>query len=396
MRFKERAKRKKFTTPVPSEHSSSEDVPSLEPMQLGDTSAPPPSPSPSVPVPTEAPTDRFTSIEAENAYRNTFSKRPVLGEREVSIHDFPSDDFQIIRQIFIERGWEKLTHALPTPCVEVVREFYSNIAHFNLDDHSIISTVRGIQIEVSPAILRNLFTLPEVESPLYPYKGMGAPTKTAMRNLFVGLTGPKWTAKTHRLPLHNMLPQYRLLAKIVLTNLWPISRHTEISLERAYFMYALATSVSIDFPRHVIDIIHRSHVEKELNLPFGSLITQLAIIAKVPLRANEPTMKLPGPISALTVVKSAAVITKKRSLNTESASSPPEPSIPTSQLLEQLTLLSQKMDSFTAKWEASQSKLEQQLAAVRSDCVQANDRLVQLSLDVQHIMASVADSDEEV
>ncbi|KAG7980996.1 hypothetical protein I3843_05G210200 [Carya illinoinensis] len=336
MRFKERAKHKKFTTPVPSEHSSSEDVPSLEPMQLGDTSAPPPSPSPSVPVPTEAPTDRFTSIEAENAYRNTFSKRPVLGEREVSIHDFPSDDFQIIRHIFIDRGWEKLTHALPTPCVEVVREFYSNIAHFNLDDHSIISTVRGIQIE------------------------------------------------------------YRLLAKIVLTNLWPISRHTEISLERAYFMYALATSVSIDFPRHVIDIIHRSHVEKELNLPFGSLITKLAMIAKVPLRANEPTMKLPGPISALTVVKSAAVITKKRPLTTESASSPPEPSIPTSQLLEQISLLSQKMDSFTAKWEASQSKLEQQLAAVRSDCVQANDRLVQLSLDVQHIMASVADSDEEV
>ncbi|KAG6675550.1 hypothetical protein I3842_15G108700 [Carya illinoinensis] len=385
MRFKERAKRKKFTTPVPSEHSSSEDVPSLEPMQLGDTSALPPSPSQSVPVPTEVPTDRFTSIEAETAYRNTFSKRPVLGEREVSIHDFPSDDFQIIRHIFIERGWEKLTHALPTPCVEVVQEFYSNIAHFNLDDHSIISTVRGIQIEVSPAILRNLFTLPEVESPLYPYKGMGAPTKTAMRNLFVGLTGPKWTAKTHRLPLHNMLPQYRLLAKIVLTNLWPISRHTEISLEKAYFMYALATGVSIDFPRHVIDIIHRSHVEKELNLPFGSLITQLAMVAK-----------LPGPISALTVVKSAAVITKKRPLTTESASSPPEPSIPTSQLLEQISLLSQKMDSFTAKWEASQSKLEQQLAAVRSDCVQANDRLVQLSLDVQHIMASVADSDEEI
>ncbi|KAG7979914.1 hypothetical protein I3843_05G154800 [Carya illinoinensis] len=193
-----------------------------------------------------------------------------------------------------------------------------------------------------------------------------------------------------------MLPQYRLLAKIVLTNLWPISRHTEISLERAYFMYALATGVSIDFPRHVIDIIHRSHVEKELNLPFGSLITKLAMIAKVPLRANEPTMKLPRPISALTVVKSSAVITKKHPPTTESASSPPEPSIPTSQLLEQISLLSQKMDNFTAKWEASQSKLEQQLAAVRSDCVQANDRLVQLSLDVQHIMASVADSDEEI
>ncbi|KAG6679153.1 hypothetical protein I3842_14G116000 [Carya illinoinensis] len=268
MRFKERAKRKKITPLVPSEHSSSEDVPLLEPMQLGDTSAPSPPPSPFVTAPTEATPDRFTSVEAENAYKNTFSKRPVLGEREVSINDFLTDDFQIIRRVFIERGWEKLTHAFPTPCVKVVRKFYSNITHFNLDDHSIISIVRGIQIEVSPAILRSLFTLPEVESPLYPYKGMGAPTKTAMRNLFVGPTGPKWTAKTHRLPLHSMLPQFRLLIKIMLTNLWPISRHIEISLKRAYFMYALATCVSIDFSRHVIDIIHHSHVEKELNLPF--------------------------------------------------------------------------------------------------------------------------------
>ncbi|KAG7988319.1 hypothetical protein I3843_03G182400 [Carya illinoinensis] len=180
MRFKERAKRKKFTTPVPSEHSSSEDVPSLEPMQLGDTSAPPPSPSQSVPVPTEAPTDRFTSIEAEMPIEIPFPRDPswVNGRLRYLLL------FSAIYLLFLR--W----------------------------------------------------------NPLYnPYKGMGAPTKTAMRNLFVGLTGPKWTAKTHRLPLHNMLPQYRLLAKIVLTNLWPISRHTEISLERAYFMYALATGV---------------------------------------------------------------------------------------------------------------------------------------------------------
>ncbi|KAF5443045.1 hypothetical protein F2P56_035640 [Juglans regia] len=189
-----------------------------------------------MPTPTRATTDRFTSVGVENAYRTTFSKRPVLGEREVSTNDFPSDDFQLIQRIFTERGWEKLTHASPTLCVEVVCEFYLNIAHFNLDEHSITSIVRGTQIVVSPAVLRDLFDLPEVETPLYPYKGMEAPTKTAMRNLFVGLDGPKWTAKTHRLPLNHMLPQFRLLAKIVLTNLWPISRHTEITLERAYFM----------------------------------------------------------------------------------------------------------------------------------------------------------------
>lgn len=60
----------------------------------------------------------------------------------------------------------------------------------------------------------------------------------------------------------------------------------------AYFMYSLATGVSIDFPQHVIDIIHHSCVEKELNLPFGSSITKLDMKAKVPHRDNETTMKM--------------------------------------------------------------------------------------------------------
>lgn len=77
---------------------------------------------------------------------------------------------------------------------------------------------------------------------------MTAPTKTAMKTLFAGVQGPKWNPKVHRLSLHAMLPQFRLLAKIVLANLWPISRHTEMPLERAQFMYTLATGVSIDFP----------------------------------------------------------------------------------------------------------------------------------------------------
>ena len=117
--------------------------------------------------------------------------------------------------------------------------------------------------------------------------------------------------------------------------------------------------------------------------------------AKVPLQANEPTMKMPGSISALTLVKSEAVLTKKRPPTNESASSPTEPSVPISQVLEQLSILSQKLDLLAAKWEDSQSKIEQQIVVVRSDCVQVNDRLVQLSLDVQQVMENVANSDDD-
>lgn len=215
-----------------------------------------------------------------------------------------------------------------------MREFYSNIAHFNLDDHSITFTVRETRIDIIPSDIRELYELPEVDAPGYPYKGLGAPTKVAMRNLFAGPQGPKWNPKVYRTPLHVVLLPYRLLAKIMLTNLWPISRHTKLHLERAHFMYTLATGVSIDFPRHIIDIIHRFHVEKELSLPFDGLITKLAMIAKVPLRANEPTMKVVDSISALKVIKSEAVLTNKRPYTIESASFPPEPTIHISSVLE--------------------------------------------------------------
>lgn len=76
-------------------------------------------------------------------------------------------------------------------------------------------------------------------------------------------------------------------------------------------MYALSTNVSINFSPHVIDIIHRAQVEKILNLPFGGLYTKLAIRAKVYLRNNELNMKVFGPISTLTVVKSEVDLTKK-------------------------------------------------------------------------------------
>lgn len=47
------------------------------------------------------------------------------------------------------------------------------------------------------------------------YKGMGAPTKIKMYNLFVGPQGLKWNLKVNCFPLLVMLPQFRLLSKIV-------------------------------------------------------------------------------------------------------------------------------------------------------------------------------------
>lgn len=107
-------------------------------------------------------------------------------------------------------------------------ESYFNIAQFNLDDHSLTFVLKVTLFEISPIIIIELYDLPEVDAPLYPYKGTRPPTKIAMHNLFVGAIfvgpqGPKWSLEINRVPFHVMLPQFRLLAKIVLTNIWPIS-----------------------------------------------------------------------------------------------------------------------------------------------------------------------------
>lgn len=64
-----------------------------------------------------------------------------------------------------------------------------------------------------------------------------------------------------------------------------------MTMEHAQFMFALATRVPIEFPKHLIDVIHKTYTKKELNLPVGSLITTLALKAKIPLRQNEPNLK---------------------------------------------------------------------------------------------------------
>lgn len=122
----------------------------------------------------------------------------------------------------------------------------------------------------------------------------------------------------------------------------------------------------------------------------------MALKAKVPLQNNyEPNLKISGSISALAVLKLEVVSTKKRPQTVESASSPPEPIVPLSQVLEQISLLSQRINMVNTKWEVAHAKVEQQLATVRSNSEQANDRLVQLSLDVQQVLENVVDFDTE-
>jgi len=142
-----------------------------------------------------------------------------------------------------------------------------------------------------------------------------------MNDLFVGPKKPKYSVKTHRLPMTIMLRPNQLLAKIMLTNFWPIARHIELTVEKNQFMYTIAIEVHIDLATHFIDVIQKARIEKEMHVPFDGLISREIIMSKVPLCDIELTVKIYGKTSAVTIVKSKIVVSKKRSHPEEFTSS---------------------------------------------------------------------------
>jgi hypothetical protein len=124
--------------------------------------------------------------------------------------------------------------------------------------------------------------------------------------------------------MNTMLHLYRVLATIILTNLWPIGIYIELTIEKAQLMYVTTIDVPIDLATHFIDVIQKATTKKEVSLPFGGLISRVAIMAIVPLHDNEPIVKIYSKVSTITVVKSEVVISKKRSHPKKSTSSQPK------------------------------------------------------------------------
>jgi len=60
-----------------------------------------------------------------------------------------------------------------------------------------------------------------------------------------------------------MMTLYKLLAKIILANMWLIVRHIEPTIKKSQFMYAILIDVPIDLATHFIDVIKKALFDKE-------------------------------------------------------------------------------------------------------------------------------------
>ena len=114
-----------------------------------------------------------------------------------------------------------------------------------------------------------------MEESEYPYMPDVFPSKDSMMEVFVGGRVPCWPVQNASTRIADFFAPMRILSRIVSCNLWPIGHYSDFGVDRAAFLYALATEVPIDFASHAIRLMLAAFVDGNLSLPFGGLITHI-------------------------------------------------------------------------------------------------------------------------
>ena len=196
------------------------------------------------------------------------------------------------------------------PFINLVREFYANMDIQQVFDENvdaslqIISFIRSVQIVVTREVIAEITRIPLIKELGYPFLTEDFPSKTDMSKLFIPHNSYNFCQNYMKvIPLGHLSYPVKLLARIVMQNMFPIDHHSDLGLARGRFIYALLTDVQIDFASIAIRLMKAMFSETSISLPYGSLISR--IIAKfVQIPDSKPTMKHLGPFCKATVSRS--------------------------------------------------------------------------------------------
>jgi hypothetical protein len=103
-----------------------------------------------------------------------------------------------------------------------------------------------------------------------------------------------------------------MLAKIILHNLWPVTRSSNLILKKAQFVYAVHFRFPFYLYKHILGVMLEARDEGTAGLPFGCLITQIILQSGINVN-GEPKMKMQQPLSKQTLLKSNAQLRREES-----------------------------------------------------------------------------------
>jgi hypothetical protein len=84
---------------------------------------------------------------------------------------------------------------------------------------------------------------------------------------------------------------HRMFSKIILHNIWPVTRCSDHILKKAQFVYAVCLCLPFCLCKHILGVILEARDEGNTSLPFGCLLTQIILQSGIGV-TGEPKMKI--------------------------------------------------------------------------------------------------------
>jgi len=232
--------------------------------------------------------------------------RTIVIERAVVRQDVMVPPFNFINQIFQENKWQSMyTCNIVYP--RLVHEFYGNLKIVQIDQSfPILKTkVRGRSITVDPALISEVTHIPQVTAPRLPYPdNVEPPSIEDLRLLFDPQRVEEWHEEMKNIPIGWLQSHHRLLARIMMQNLWPLSRNNNLTIRRARFLYAIIKCVPFCLCKHIVLTMMDMLEEHHMGLPYGCLVTRICMRFMKDIHASKPVVKPEGAFGKHIVMKS--------------------------------------------------------------------------------------------
>jgi len=245
--------------------------------------------------------------------RLRMEKRQVLSERNILRADLRDAVLLPIGQMLLENQWEYLYNCACPIFPRLVRDFYGHMVITQDDDRGLVmqTMVRGHTFQIDPQLISSMIGVPVLPVPGVPFPpGVKAPNIDFLHDFFG--RRPQREDKSHsQINIGAFAPMHRFLAKVVVTNLWPQARRSELTLKKATLLYAIVMRTPFCLCKHILHTMLEVRDETNTSLSFGCLITQICRQVVIDISDSKPRSRILDPLAIQTLMKSNAQLRHK-------------------------------------------------------------------------------------
>ncbi|GFY87129.1 hypothetical protein Acr_05g0007680 [Actinidia rufa] len=230
---------------------------------------------------------------AEAHFNHSFKYRLMFIFYSVILEEFSET---LIYTYFTKWGWQRLAVYEGVVCLELVREFFTNIHASNKESGTLKSYVRGVYLDFSISDICAFHHIQPLDPNIirFPYSpSTNGPSLNSLAHLLLADEGDWPPSPSSLLKQKGLKDVFRVLNHIIYDMFQCMSYASEIDETRVYFMHAIALDLSVDVSRLMFNLILKASLDNSSHayLPLWLLITEF--LARHPIVSKPDETHVP-------------------------------------------------------------------------------------------------------